>query len=96
MKLRPRPRIQGSFAAVMVGVAAAEGAATVMENAGSVTVELPSLTVMRMFAYVPAWATLGTPYSVPRRDPNEAHEGLFWMLNFSGRSVFRNTVGVNA
>ena len=50
-------------------------AATTMLNAGRVAVRPPSLTVMAMFANVPALVLPGVPESRPVEALNVAHEG---------------------
>jgi hypothetical protein len=58
-------------------------AATVIVNALSDAVALPSLTLITMFAYVPVWELEGVPVRVPVEALKVAHTGLFWMLNVS-------------
>src|SRR5262245_41457992 len=54
-----------------------EACATVIVNAGSDALALPSLTEMTTFEYVPAWAAVGVPVSRPVLVLNDAHAGLF-------------------
>ncbi len=53
---------------------------TVMLNAGSVAVFLPSLTEMRICEYVPAEPSGGMPLSRPELAVNVAQDGLPLML----------------
>jgi len=46
-----------------------------MANAGSTALEMPSVTLIRMFAYVPTLAAAGVPLSCPVLLLKVAHEG---------------------
>jgi hypothetical protein len=62
---------------VGVGVVVAPlRATTAMLNVGRLALLRPSLTEMRMFAYVPSWLYAGVPESVPVRQSKLAHAGL--------------------
>ena len=52
---------------------------TVIENAGSHAVEVPSLTPMRMFEYVPTSALVGMSDNWQRVLLKTAHAGAFWI-----------------
>ena len=54
---------------------------TAIEKAGSDTDAVPSLTLIRMFAYVPTWADVGAPDRRPVLVLKDAQLGRFWMLN---------------
>ena len=69
---------------------------TTIANVGSETVEVPSLTLMRMFENVPVCALLGVPDSLPVVVLNAAQAGLFAMLNVSVLPSGSRAVGVNA
>ena len=56
---------------------------TVIENAASDVVALPSLTLMTMFGYVPTCALPGVPLRSPVTVLNVAQVGLFVMLKVS-------------
>src|SRR5688500_17122743 len=59
------------------------GALTVIENAGSDTVSLVSVTEITMPEYTPAAAACGVPDSRPVPVLNVAQLGKFWMLYVS-------------
>ena len=59
-------------------------AATVIENAPSAALSLPSLTLMTMFEYVPTLAAAGVPTNCPVAVLNVAHVGRFAIENVSG------------
>jgi hypothetical protein len=54
---------------------------TLIENAGSETLVMPSLTPMMMFAYVPAEVLAGVPDRVPVLVLKLAQAGMFVTLN---------------
>src|SRR5262245_60736681 len=54
-----------------------------MENAGSSTVSLPSLTVMTMLLYVPTSVPDGRPVKRPVCVSNVAHDGRLRILKLS-------------
>ena len=56
---------------------------TLIENAGSDFVTLPSLTLMTMFEYVPVWDEDGVPLRLPVTLLNVAHTGCLAILNVS-------------
>src|SRR5262245_9060277 len=56
---------------------------TASEKGASAVVALPSLTLMRMFAVVPAFAAVGVPESWPFAVLKVAHCGRFAMENVS-------------
>ena len=56
---------------------------TVIENAASAALALPSLTLMTMFEYVPALALVGVPDNWPVAVLNDAHAGRFAIENVS-------------
>jgi hypothetical protein len=70
--------------------------ATTIANAGSEAVELPSLTRMTMFEYVPVCVLLGVPDSLPVVVLKAAQAGLFAMLKVSVLPSGSLAVGVNA
>jgi hypothetical protein len=57
---------------------------TVIENAASEVVALPSLTLMAMLGYEPTFAAVGVPESLPVLALNVAQVGLFATLKVSG------------
>jgi hypothetical protein len=67
--------------------------ATVIVNAGSEVVAVPSLTLMVMFAKVPA--AVGVPCSRPVLAVNVAHAGRFAIRNVKGSLFGSLAVGVN-
>ena len=67
--------------------------ATMIENAGSDTRLVPSLTEMMMLENVPAFADVGVPESRPVDVLNVAHDGAFWMLNVSVSPFGSEAVG---
>ena len=64
-------------------------------NAGSDTVEVPSLTRIVMLENVPTFELLGVPYKRPFVVLNVAHEGLFAMLKLSVLPFGSLALGVN-
>jgi hypothetical protein len=56
---------------------------TVIENAGSDVVALPSLALITMFAYEPTFAAVGVPDNWPVLVLKVAQAGLFVMLKLS-------------
>src|SRR5690606_25313731 len=72
------------------------GPETVIENSGSEALVLPSVTVMRMLLYVPTWFVPGVPSSRPVDVLNDAHPGLFVILNVSVSPSGSFADGVNA
>lgn len=54
---------------------------TLMLNADSEAVALPSVTEMTMFEYVPACDAVGVPLSEPEELLNQAHAGLPEIVN---------------
>ena len=73
-----------------------DGAFTVIEKAGRETVVVPSLTLIVTFEYVPTLAVPGVPDNFPVVVLNEAHEGLFVMLNVNVLPFGSLAVGVKA
>jgi hypothetical protein len=74
----------------LLGVASA----TLMVKAASAALACPSLTLMMMFANVPA--LLGIPLKVPSVVENVAQTGLFWMLKVSASPSGSLAVGVKS
>jgi hypothetical protein len=70
-------------------------ACTVMENAGSVAVAVPSVTLIEMLAYVAASLAAGVPLSRPVEVLNVAHDGLLTIENVSVWPSGSEAVGVN-
>ena len=68
---------------------------TTIANAGSEAVELPSLTLMRMFENVPVCALLGVPDNRPVVVLKVAQAGRFAMLKVSVLPSGSRAVGVN-
>jgi hypothetical protein len=52
---------------------------TVIENAASAALSLPSDTLMRMFVYEPTFVAAGVPESLPVVALKAAQAGLFWI-----------------
>ena len=69
---------------------------TTIANAGSDTVETPSLTLMTMLEYVPVCVLLGVPDSLPVVVLKAPQPGLLAMLNVSVLPSGSLAVGVNA
>ena len=67
------------------------GAVTVIENAASEALAVPSLTLITMFEYAPACAAVGVPDRRPVVVLNVAHDGRFWMLYVSVSPVSWST-----
>src|SRR5262245_25862253 len=76
---------------IVGGVFVTGAAATVMPDAGSDAVAVPSLTLMTMLLYVPA--VVGVPDSLPVVVLNVAHVGLFVMANVSVSPLASDAVG---
>jgi hypothetical protein len=76
----------------MSGMSAAP-ADTVIENTGKTTLETPSPTRMAILVYVPLWAALGVPESVPVVVLNVAHVGQLEIAYVSGLPVTTLAVG---
>jgi hypothetical protein len=53
------------------------GDATLIENAGNEALDVPSLTLMTMPEYVPAWVAAGEPLSAPLEALKLAQDGAF-------------------
>ena len=68
-------------------------AATVIVNAGNDAIAVPSLTLIVMFANVPA--AVGVPWSAPVLVLNEAHAGRFPIENVNGSLFGSLALGVN-
>ena len=68
-------------------------AVTVIENAGSAVLSRPSLAVMTIFPYAPTWAAVGVPVNLPVAVLNDAHDGLFWIVNVSADPSGSEAVG---
>jgi hypothetical protein len=66
---------------------------TLMENAGSATLAVPSLTLMTMFEVVPTFAEVGVPESWPVEALNVAHVGRFAIENVSVSPFASEAVG---
>src|SRR5690606_37370290 len=71
-------------------------AATVIENAGSEAVVLPSLTLIRMFECVPTCADPGVPCSRPVAPSNDAHDGRLAIENVRSSPSGSLAVGAKA
>src|SRR5258708_170598 len=69
---------------------------TVMENAGSEALAVPSLTEMTMLEVVPALAAAGVPLSLPVEVLNVAHEGPLLIENVKAAPLPPAALGVNA
>jgi hypothetical protein len=70
-------------------------ALTVIENAASDVVALPSLTRITMFEYVPICASVGVPLRRPVEVLKDTHAGLFEMLKVKESPFESLAVGVN-
>jgi hypothetical protein len=66
-----------------------------MANGGSAALEVPSLTLMSMFEYVPTFAAAGVPLNWPVLVLKVAHEGLLLIEKVSGLPLGSVVVGVN-
>jgi hypothetical protein len=66
-----------------------------MENAGSETLVVPSVTLITMFASVPASALEGVPASAPVWALKLAQEGMFAIEKTSASPFPSAPVGVN-
>ncbi len=73
-----------------------EAAVTAIENAGSDTVLVPSLTRMVTLAYVPTCELVGVPDRRPVVVLNDAHDGLLAMLKVRVLRFGSLADGVNA
>src|SRR2546423_134925 len=71
----PATTLVAGLPAIVGGPADGAGAVTVMANAGSAALEVPSLTLIMMFEYVPTFADAGVPLSWPVPALKAAHEG---------------------
>ena len=78
---------------LMVGGAA--GAATVIVNAGSAVLKVPSLTLMTMFAKLPTFVPAGVPESSPVALLKLAQEGRCATAKLSALPLGSLAVGVN-
>jgi hypothetical protein len=70
-------------------------ALTVIENAASDVVALPSFARITMFEYVPTCASVGVPLRRPVEVLKDAHAGLFEMLKVRESPFESLAVGVN-
>jgi hypothetical protein len=70
-------------------------AVTVIVNAGSEAVSVPSLTLILTFWYVPTSLASGVPWRRPVVVENDAHAGRFATSNVSVSSSASSAVGVN-
>ena len=70
-------------------------ALTVIENAASDVVALPSLARITMFEYVPICASVGVPLRRPVEVLKDAHAGLFEMLKVRESPFESLAAGVN-
>jgi len=68
---------------------------TLIENAGSDFVTMPSLTLMTMFEYDPTWDAAGVPLRVPVELLNVAQPGFLAILNVSLLPSGSDAVGRN-
>ena len=68
---------------------------TLIENAGSDFVTLPSLTLMTIFEYVPMWDEAGVPVRLPVALLNVAQAGFMAILNVSLLPSGSDAVGWN-
>ena len=66
-----------------------------MANAGSAALDVPSLTLITMFEYVPTLAAAGVPLSWPVPVLKLAQEGLLLIENVSVLPLGSVVVGVN-
>lgn len=82
--------------AVQLNVAVPEGRGwvTLTENGASDTLLVPSLTEMMMLEYVPTFAVVGVPETVPAAMLNVAQEGRFCTLKESASPSVSLAVGV--
>ena len=69
---------------------------TLIANAGSDLVALPSLTLMTIFEYVPVWDEAGVPVRLPEALLNVAQAGFLAILNMSVSPLRSDAVGWNA
>jgi len=88
--------VAGLPAMVGGGAGVVAGAVTARLNAGSATLEGPSLTLISMFAYVPTSVLAGVPLSSPVPLLKVAHEGLLMIEKVSVMPPGFVVVGVNA
>ena len=65
-----------------------------MANAGSAALEVPSLTLIPMFEYVPTFADAGVPLSWPVPALKLAHDGLLLIEKVSVLPLGSVVVGV--
>ena len=68
---------------------------TLMENAGSEMVCVPSLTLTTTFEYTPVCEPDGVPLIAPVELLKAAHDGRFWTENVSCVPAFAFVVGWN-
>lgn len=85
----------GAGAGVGVGVGAGAGVPTVIEKGARRAVEIPSLTAMTMFLYVPTLFCRGQPYNTPLLLLNHVHEGEFSTVKRNRRPLVVLAFGVN-
>jgi len=67
----------------------------VIENGARLAVDMPSVTEMTMFLYVPTALCLGQPYSTPLLLLNHVHDGEFSTVKRNRRPLVEVAFGVN-
>jgi hypothetical protein len=85
----------GAGAGAGAGVGVVLGCPTVIENGARRAVEIPSVTAMTMFWYVPTLPCRGQPYSTPLLLLNHVHDGEFCTVKRNRRPLVVLAFGVN-
>jgi hypothetical protein len=93
---RPALIVVGGVPEIVGGRFVPVGPVTVIENGGSDAVDLPSLTLILIFEYVPTCAVVGIADSWQTVLLKTAHDGWFWIEHFSASPSASEMVALKA